>query len=184
MMSRSSIITLALALGACSPTQPAEGELSTLTQALSQKGSTSRGHGHGHGHGHHHSPGGGHAPNECGEADAGDPGDGDGEGEHADAGEHAEPESCCGFPGDSGNSLGVGRFCETNEQCEGTAATFCSSAENGQTDHQSFYCTLGCDPDDGTNPCGEGAVCACEEVGCGCTPVSCIDNPPEGCTGP
>jgi hypothetical protein len=95
-------------------------------------------------------------------------------------------ESCCGFPGDYGNELGVGKFCVTDEDCaKNSTATICSSAENAVSeDHQTFFCTLGCDPNATENVCGNGARCNCEDVGCACAPISCIEHPPAGCEGP
>lgn len=94
-------------------------------------------------------------------------------------------DSCCGFPGDRGNELGVGQFCTLDEHCAGNAeAKVCSSFENGQTDHVSFFCTIPCDPDAEQNICGTGARCNCEEVGCGCVPIACLENPPAHCEAP
>lgn len=94
-------------------------------------------------------------------------------------------DSCCGFPGDRGNELGVGQFCTRDEHCSGNAeAKVCSSFENGQTDHVSFFCTIACDPDAQENICGTGARCNCEEVGCGCVPIACLENPPAHCDAP
>jgi hypothetical protein len=95
-------------------------------------------------------------------------------------------QSCCGFPGDCGNELGVGKFCVTDEDCaKNSAATICSSAENPVSeDHKTFFCTLGCDPNATENVCGSGARCNCEDVGCACAAISCIEHPPAGCEGP
>jgi hypothetical protein len=94
-------------------------------------------------------------------------------------------DSCCGFPGDRGNELGVGQFCTRDEHCSGNAeAKVCSSFENGLTDHVSFFCTIACDPDVQENVCGTGARCNCEEVGCGCVPIACLENPPAHCEAP
>ena len=94
-------------------------------------------------------------------------------------------ESCCGLPGDRGNPFGVGKFCLTDKQCRGNwGATTCSSAENAEGDHKSFFCTIGCDPNGPAKQCVKGASCACEENGaCGCAPNSCINNPPDHCEG-
>jgi hypothetical protein len=93
--------------------------------------------------------------------------------------------SCCGFPRDRGNELGVGKFCLTDKQCKRNAgATLCSSIENEVADHRSYFCTMLCDPNSPVNICGAGAACNCEGDACACTPVSCLQNPPEGCEGP
>jgi len=92
--------------------------------------------------------------------------------------------SCCGFPRDAGNEVGVGKFCLTDRQCARTSATICSAAENATADHTSFYCTRICDPTAANPGCGSGASCNCEGEACVCTPTSCIQHPPEGCDGP
>jgi hypothetical protein len=94
-------------------------------------------------------------------------------------------DSCCGFPGDRGNELGVGQFCTRDEHCAGNVeAKVCSSFENGLTDHVSFFCTIPCDPNVEEDVCGTGARCNCEEVGCGCVPVACLENAPAHCEEP
>lgn len=94
-------------------------------------------------------------------------------------------DSCCGFPGDRGNELGVGQFCTRDEHCAGNIeAQVCSSFENGLTDHVSFFCTIPCDPNVDGNICGTGARCNCEEVGCGCVPIACLENSPAHCEEP
>jgi hypothetical protein len=85
--------------------------------------------------------------------------------------------SCCGQPGDKGNSLGVGQFCNP-DPCTGDKAIFCASL--GGDDRQHF-CTFPCSvPDGGMDPCGENAFCACRGGQCGCAPTSCM-NEPDGC---
>lgn len=144
-----------------------------LESALSTAGHGRRGRDHGRPrarHGRRHRP---PSPPRCEPADAGAP----------ISDEVAE--SCCGVPGDRGNELGVGKFCTRDEHCAGNAAaTLCSSIENDITDHKSFYCTIPCDPNQLENICGEGASCICEEVGCACTPTSCVENPPNDCEEP
>lgn len=99
------------------------------------------------------------------------------------ADQEAELHSCCGQPGDVGNELGVGKFCFTDKGCKKNKdAIYCSSAENEEGDHKSYFCTMPCDPANPVNTCGGGAACTCEENGaCGCAPVLCIENPGEGC---
>lgn len=130
---------------------------------------------------------------QAGEDDDGHEDDGHDDDGHDDGGEPDPNEtenerikrgvahSCCGFPGDRGNEFGVGEFCVTDKHCAGNqGATLCSSIENDLTDHVTFFCTIPCDPAE-PDVCGEGAFCSCEEVGCGCTPVACTENLPEGC---
>ncbi len=97
----------------------------------------------------------------------------------------AQPDaffSVCGHPGDQGNSLGIGLFCQSLGDCQGTTdAPLCSTL--GGSDPPTFFCTKTCnttdagptDPDAGpTGPCGEMASCQCGGGGCGCTPDSCL----------
>lgn len=87
--------------------------------------------------------------------------------------------SQCGHPGDPGNSLGVGQFCRTANDCKGQAQ-LCSSMENGSTPSptDTYFCTIfPCHPDDGgvdSTACGENTGCACSNGLCGCTPSSCL----------
>ena len=98
-------------------------------------------------------------------------------------GQEAELHSCCGQPGDRGNELGVGKFCFIDGACKGNkVAKYCSSAENAEGDHKSYFCSMPCDPASPTNTCGSNAACTCEESGaCGCAPIACIESPGEGC---
>lgn len=79
--------------------------------------------------------------------------------------------SVCGHPGDVGNSLGVGKFCQKITDCSSnTKATLCTTLGSDV----SFFCTLPCAPGDaGAMTCGENARCACEGGQCGCFPTSC-----------
>ena len=87
--------------------------------------------------------------------------------------------SCCGQPGDTGNSLGVGKFCDTLT-CPGQKANFCASLGGDPTLH---FCTMACTPTDGgPDPCGENATCQCQGAQCGCYPAKCaMQSPPDGC---
>ena len=90
--------------------------------------------------------------------------------------------SACGHPGDTGNSLGVGKFCKSIGDCTGPGlmTNICSALGNGSTPSASdtYFCTIyPCHPDGGTNECGENASCVCGGSsggsGCACTPDSC-----------
>ena len=93
--------------------------------------------------------------------------------------------SSCGHPGDTGNSIGVGKFCKSIADCTGPGlkTTLCSSLGNGSTPSpsDSYFCTIyPCHPVDGgvdTAECGENADCVCGGSsggsGCACTPSSC-----------
>ena len=93
--------------------------------------------------------------------------------------------SSCGHPGDTGNSIGVGKFCKSIADCTGTGlkTNICSALGNGSTPSPSdtYFCTVyPCHPVDGgvdTAECGENADCVCGGSsggsGCACTPTSC-----------
>lgn len=78
---------------------------------------------------------------------------------------------CCGQPGDTGNELGVGKYC-TGFDCTGMA-NLCSTLG----DPQLHFCTMVCQM--GGN-CGTGATCQCQGGQCGCFPDSCL-NMPSSC---
>jgi hypothetical protein len=89
--------------------------------------------------------------------------------------------SSCGHPGDTGNSKGVGKFCQTLSDCAGAETNICSALGNGPkpSAHDSYFCTIyPCHADAGTNECGENATCICGSgsggSGCACTPNSCL----------
>jgi len=72
-------------------------------------------------------------------------------------------KSNCGHPGDVGNSLGIGKFCEHQSDCP--SKTLCSQLG----DPDNFFCTKLCAGGDaGADECGENAVCACDSNGRGC----------------
>lgn len=82
--------------------------------------------------------------------------------------------SICGEPGDPGNEIGVGQFCEAIGDCITTQnAPLCSRAGDPTT----FFCTNTCNvnADAGPSSCGTGATCECGNGGCGCTPNTCLE---------
>jgi hypothetical protein len=93
-------------------------------------------------------------------------------------GDECEPiDSACGQPCQAGNSLGIGRFCNTLHDCDGTKIpTLCATL--GAPDEH--FCTASCDPADAgpdaelTTNCGENATCQCQGGQCGCFPNSCM----------
>src|SRR5262245_2642203 len=91
----------------------------------------------------------------------------------SDAGtKDAATSSTCGHPGDVGNALGVGKYCEKKTECDGTpGAPFCSIVGDPTT----HFCTKLCDADASVEAqCGSAdMVCACNTGGCGCTPKIC-----------
>ena len=89
--------------------------------------------------------------------------------------------SKCGQPGDQGNSLGLGQFCNVITDCSNTTqAHLCSSLGNPDT----HFCTFRCMAADAATPdgaaafptdCGSGATCSCDTSGqCGCVPNACL----------
>ena len=86
--------------------------------------------------------------------------------------------SVCGHPGDTGNSLGVGKYCMKLSDCSSNSkATLCSTLGSDNA----FFCTMPCTPpaNDMTpdTQCGENAYCQCgsgsAQSGCGCYPTAC-----------
>lgn len=93
--------------------------------------------------------------------------------------------SCCGKPGDPGNSLGVGKYCSSAAGAEcrtNTSATICSQLLQDPT-RPTYFCTQPCVPDAGTNTCGDGAKCTMDKgtQQWGCVPAPCVDTPAPGC---
>jgi hypothetical protein len=83
----------------------------------------------------------------------------------------------CGHPGDTGNSKGVGQYCQSSADCTAPAG-FCT-ADVGK----GHICSIvNCDPmKDSVSECGDqGAMCRCSTLGCGCVPGRCI---PPGMSG-
>jgi hypothetical protein len=81
-------------------------------------------------------------------------------------------ESDCGFPGDPGNELGIGKFCASLSDCSDTeAAPLCSTLGDPNT----HFCTKRCDMGS-TDQCGTSTECTCNGSNqCGCTPTTCLD---------
>ena len=89
-------------------------------------------------------------------------------------------QSACGQPGDMGNSLGVGHYCQTTADCASSSqAIICSSIVNAPTvtpQDDTFVCIIPeCDPCAPPGTCGENAQCVCSPGlgGCGCFPTAC-----------
>ncbi len=81
-------------------------------------------------------------------------------------------QSDCGFPGDPGNELGIGKFCASLSDCADTqGAPLCSSLGDPNT----HFCTKTCDMGS-TDQCGTATACTCNAGGqCGCTPNACLN---------
>jgi hypothetical protein len=86
--------------------------------------------------------------------------------------------SKCGVPGDSGNALGVGKYCMVPGDCPSTAP-ICSKVFYPGT----YFCTVAthCTPDaTGMDKatCGDNTVCTRDPtLGTGCTPAKCAPTP-------
>ena len=81
--------------------------------------------------------------------------------------------STCGQPGDPGNDVGVGKFCQSLSDCLGNgSATLCSILGDNTT----FFCTFTCSSTGSAGQCGSNAMCTCNSSNqCGCTPNSCLN---------
>src|SRR5580704_9419284 len=91
--------------------------------------------------------------------------------------ECAPIDSACGQPCQAGNTLGVGRFCNHQNDCEGTKIPTLCAILGASDEH---FCTAMCSPADAgpdasfiTN-CGENATCQCQGGQCGCFPTACL----------
>ncbi|HNN95138.1 MAG TPA: hypothetical protein PKI03_22835 [Pseudomonadota bacterium] len=89
-------------------------------------------------------------------------------------------KSNCGWPGDKGNELGVGKFCLKIEDCgDNPKAIMCTTLG----DNENFFCTFRCSKTGPADQCGKDARCACSDGGCGCMPARCLgDEPADGGT--
>ena len=87
-------------------------------------------------------------------------------------------DTSCGRPGNVGNALGVGRFCESFGECSVTPlARICAAID----DPRKHFCTMVCDPKM-PSACGDGATCRCEQL-CLCTPAACATIGGDGGAG-
>src|SRR5262245_18420557 len=76
-------------------------------------------------------------------------------------------DSSCGHPGDMGNELGVGQYCNTLTDCGSNAgALLCATLGNPQA----HFCTKTCVGSGSAGQCGTNATCECQGGQCGCTP--------------
>jgi hypothetical protein len=86
-----------------------------------------------------------------------------------------EVNSVCGHPGDTGNSLGVGKYCKDSTMCMGQMAAACSTLMQ-IPQGPIYFCTFPCDPNATNHPCAENATCTClgsSTSTCGCVPDTC-----------
>ena len=81
--------------------------------------------------------------------------------------------SNCGHPGDQGNELGIGKFCDSQAsgECSTTmSAPLCSALGDNTTHFCTKTCTMG-----STTQCGTATMCVCNGSNqCGCTPTVCL----------
>jgi hypothetical protein len=89
---------------------------------------------------------------------------------------HSTPTSCCGVPGNPGNELGVGKFCQNSTDCAGEKANICAATFASGLNFCTQVCTMG----GGNGQCGSGAQCQCGMGQCACIPGECV-MPPPGC---
>ncbi len=78
----------------------------------------------------------------------------------------------CAMPTDTGNSLGIGRYCTVGgTECRGNAsAPLCLAPFD---DASNFCSKLGCDSDD---DCGENTTCVIQSAGSACVPSHCLTD--------
>jgi hypothetical protein len=91
--------------------------------------------------------------------------------------------SCCGKPGDPGNTMGIGQYCTTTNDCTNSNAPIC--ANDFYPARKTFFCTNSCDaPGTGTRGCGADATCTKDRDSglYGCVPTACLTNMPTGCS--
>lgn len=80
--------------------------------------------------------------------------------------------STCGNPGDMGNELGVGHFCQQISDCSATTGAKICSILGDTTTH---FCTKTCTNGGSADQCGANAECTCNASNqCGCTPSTCL----------
>ena len=77
----------------------------------------------------------------------------------------------CVLKTDTGNSLGVGKYCTpSGEECSGLMAGLCT-ADIGEDE---WFCVkIGCQMD---SDCGEDATCDKQQGSSGCVPSKCVDG--------
>jgi hypothetical protein len=84
-------------------------------------------------------------------------------------------ESTCGHPGDVGNELGIGKFCNDLADCQNNMSAALCSILGDSTTH---FCTKTCSGSGSAGQCGTATTCACQGSGtsgpCGCTPTVCL----------
>jgi hypothetical protein len=80
--------------------------------------------------------------------------------------------SKCGNPGDTGNELGIGKFCTSLGDCSNSPnAPLCSILG----DRDTHFCTKTCSSTGPANQCGTATQCTCNSGNqCGCTPTACL----------
>lgn len=79
--------------------------------------------------------------------------------------------SKCGQPGDTGNELGIGKYCSSLGDCTSQTAPLCSILGDMET----HFCTNTCTMANAAMKCGTGTTCTCNASNqCGCTPNSCL----------
>ena len=86
--------------------------------------------------------------------------------------------TCCGAPGDKGNSLQVGAYCEKFTDCfDNAKAKVCTVLGDPRT----HFCTFACTQNGPAGQCGENAQCECQGANCACVPDACLMNTTPEC---
>lgn len=79
-------------------------------------------------------------------------------------------ESTCGHPGDTGNEMMIGKFCQSFSDCP-QSAPLCSILGDPTT----HFCTKTCQSAGSDASCGTNTTCTCNNSNqCGCTPNACL----------
>jgi len=79
-------------------------------------------------------------------------------------------QSTCGHPGDTGNEMMIGKFCESFSDCP-QSAPLCSIIGDPTT----HFCTRTCQGSGSNATCGTNTTCTCNSSNqCGCTPNACL----------
>jgi len=80
--------------------------------------------------------------------------------------------STCGNPGDTGNELGIGHFCNDFNDCSSLPSAPLCSVIGDPTTH---FCTRTCSMAGSNAACGTNTTCTCNNSNqCGCTPNACL----------
>jgi hypothetical protein len=89
-------------------------------------------------------------------------------------GDGGRPSAPCAAPGDTGNEVGVGKFCSAGGgECAGNGSASACLADFAMSAFANF-CTLQCQ---GDAQCGAGAICSSSGI---CVPAKCVGDAGPG----